>query len=139
MPGEVELLFILVYFKTYPLQEVLAFHFHMSQSQACHWVHILSEVLQWTLRELGHLPERELLKTYMDESQQHEAATELELENFAIDGTECRRQRPKDQEKQKRFYTISIISLCITNGTVSRLSADGICPNSIDWTFLSRS
>jgi hypothetical protein len=39
---EDKLLFILVYFKTYPLQEVLAFHFDMSQGQACQWIHILS-------------------------------------------------------------------------------------------------
>ena len=52
---------------------------------------------------------KELLEAYMDESQQHEihdeAAPELEIENFAIDGTERRRQRPKDQEEQKRFYS----------------------------------
>jgi len=110
-----KLLFILVYFKTYPLQEVLAFHFDMSQSQAYQWIHILSEVLRLALGELGHLPERdpqkvkELLEAYMDESQQYETATELEteleMENFAIDGTERRRQRPKDQEEQKRFYS----------------------------------
>ena len=106
-----KLLFILVYFKTYPLQEVLAFHFDMSQGQACQWIRILSEVLRLTLEKLGHLPERdpqkvkELLETYMDESQQHEASPELEIENFAIDGTERRRQRPKDQEDQKRFYS----------------------------------
>jgi hypothetical protein len=100
-----KLLFILVYLKTYPLQEVLAFHFDMSQGQACQWIHILSEVLRLTLGELGHLPERDpqkvkqLLETYMDESQQYES------ENFAIDGTERRRQRPSDQEEQKRFYS----------------------------------
>jgi len=53
---EDKLLFILVYFKTYPLQEVLAYHFGMSQGQACHWIHILSEVLKCTLWELGQLP-----------------------------------------------------------------------------------
>jgi hypothetical protein len=109
-----KLLFILVYFKTYPLQEVLAFHFDMSQGQACQWIRILSEVLRLALGELGHLPERdpqkvkELLEAYMDESQHEihdEAATELEMEKFAIDGTERRRQRPKDQEEQKRFYS----------------------------------
>jgi len=100
-----KLLFILVYLKTYPLQEVLAFHFDMSQGQACQWIHVLSEVLQVTLGELGHLPERdpkkvkELLETYMDESQHYES------ESFAIDGTERRRQRPSDQEEQKRFYS----------------------------------
>lgn len=112
---ENKLLFILVYFKTYPLQEVLAFHFDMSQGQACQWIGILSEVLRLALGELGHLPERdpqkvkEALGKYMDESQQHEihdeVASELEIEKFAIDGTERRRQRPKDQEEQKRFYS----------------------------------
>ena len=69
-----KLLFILVYFKTYPLQEALAFHFDMSQGQACQWIHVLSEVLRLALGELGHLPERdpqkvkELLETYMEVS-----------------------------------------------------------------------
>lgn len=105
---EEKLLFILVYFKTYPLQEVLAFHFDMSQGQTCQWVHILSEVLRLALSELGHAPERdpqkvkELLESYIDESQE---CPEAEMENFAIDGTERRRQRPKDQEEQKRFYS----------------------------------
>jgi hypothetical protein len=108
---EEKLLFILVYFKTYPLQEVLAFHFNMSQGQACQWIHILSEVLQNALSELEQLPERdpqkvkERLATYMDESQQHETATEEGTDSFGIDGTERRRQRPKDQEEQKRFYS----------------------------------
>jgi hypothetical protein len=107
---EEKLLFILVYFKTYPLQEVLAFHFDMSQGQACQWVHILSEVLLLALTELGHTPERdaqkvkELLESYMDESDEC-SDSKAEKENFAIDGTERRRQRPKDQEEQKRFYS----------------------------------
>jgi len=105
---EEKLLFILVYFKIYPLQEVLAFHFDMSQSQACEWIHILSEVLRMSLKELGHIPERdaqkvkELLEPYMDESVE---CGKVGKKNFAIDGTERRRQRPKDQEEQKRFYS----------------------------------
>jgi len=126
---EEKLLFILVYFKTYPLQAVLAFHFHMSQGQACQWIHILSEVLQNALWELEQLPERdpqkvkERLAICMDESQQHsqcdaiakaqnsqhetgqEPATEEGTDSFGIDGTERRRQRPKDQEEQNRFYS----------------------------------
>jgi len=112
---EDKLLFILVYFKTYPLQEVLAFHFDMSQGQACQWIQILSEALLQTLTELGQLPERdprkvkERLETYMNRSE-HEPDTETSpeeesKESFAIDGTERRRQRPKDQEEQKRFYS----------------------------------
>jgi len=116
---EEKLLFILIYFKTYPLQEVLAFHFDMSQGQACQWIHRLAEVLQWALAELGQLPERDpqkvkkRLETYMDESQRHsehdetepETATQQGMESLGIDGTERRRQRPKDQEEQKRFYS----------------------------------
>jgi len=107
---EEKLLFILVYFKTYPLQEVLAFHFDMSQGQACQWIHILSEVLQCALAELEQLPERdpqkvkERLETCMDESQRH-SEDETEMGSFGIDGTERRRQRPKDQGDQKRFYS----------------------------------
>ncbi|MBM3120547.1 MAG: transposase, partial [Chloroflexi bacterium] len=113
-----KLLFILVYFKTYPLQEVIAFHFDMSQSQACEWIHVLSEVLKLSLSELGHTPERDpqkvkaLLESYMDESggcSQDETETDsgssVHKEGFGIDGTERRRQRPKDAEEQKRFYS----------------------------------
>jgi len=39
---EEKLLFILIYFKTYPLQKVVAFHFDISQSQACEWIHVLN-------------------------------------------------------------------------------------------------
>jgi len=115
---EDKLLFILVYFKTYPLQEVLAFHFDISQSQACQWIHVLSEVLLLALNELGYTPERnpqkvkELLKSYIDESEKYsenetnnEAKSETSTEKYAIDGTERRRQRPKDNEEQKLFYS----------------------------------
>jgi len=113
---EDKLLFILVYFKTYPLQEVLAFHFDVSQGQACQWIHILSEVLRLALSELG--PERdpqkvkELLETYIDESGKcsgNETESETSTERFAIDGTERRRQRPKDKEearKSKSVFTV---------------------------------
>ncbi len=113
---EDKLLFILVYLKTYPLQEVLAYHFGMSQGQACQWIHTLSAVLKCALTELGQLPERDpqkvkkRLQRYMNESQQssqHEIEWETitETESFGIDGTERRRQRPKDQDKQKLFYS----------------------------------
>ena len=108
---EDKLLFILVYFKTYPLQEVLAFHFDMSQSQACEWIHILSEVLRMSLNALGHIPERdakkvkELLESYLESYMDESVECSDGKESFAIDGTERRRQRPKDQEEQKRLYS----------------------------------
>lgn len=84
----------------------------MSQGQACQWIHTLSEVLKCALGELGHLPERDpqevrkRLQRYINDSQRkshHETSAELGI--FGIDGTERRRQRPKDQDKQKRFYS----------------------------------
>jgi hypothetical protein len=99
-----KLLFILVYLKTYPLQEVLAFHFDMSQGQACQWIHILSEVLRLALGELGHLPKRdpqkvkELLETYQGESSEHE--TETEQESFGLDGTEVDANVPKTRRSR---------------------------------------
>ena len=82
----------------------------MSQSQTCEWIHILTQVLGISLKKLGHIPERdaqkvkELLESYMDKSSEC-CDVKSEEENFAIDGTERRRQRPKDQQEQKRFYS----------------------------------
>jgi hypothetical protein len=131
---EEKLLFILIYFKTYPLQKVLAFHFNMSQSQACEWIHVLSEVLQLSLSELGHTPERdpqkvkELLESYMNESggcSHDESETSPESptynDNFAIDGTERRRQRPKDHEEQKLFYSVKKKTHTLKNNVIFTL------------------
>src|SRR4029450_12090071 len=51
------LLFILFYFKVYPLQAVQAFFFSMSQAQACEWIHRLTPVLNRTLGYERQLPE----------------------------------------------------------------------------------
>ena len=128
---EDKLFFILVYFKTYPLQEVLAFHFDISQGQACQWIQILSEVLRLTLAEIGQTPERdpqkvkELLESYINESKEcsgNETESETSTEKFAIDGTERRRQRPKDQEEQKRFYSGKKKTHTVKNNLIVTLS-----------------
>jgi len=51
------LLFILFYLKTYPLQEVQAFLFNMSQGQANEWIHRLAKVLKIALADSDYLPE----------------------------------------------------------------------------------
>ena len=56
---EDKLFFILFYFKTYPLQEVLGLLLGISQSQVNVWVHRLSKVLRMTLRMAQYLPERD--------------------------------------------------------------------------------
>jgi len=95
---EDRLLFILFYLKTYPLQEVIAFLFGMSQGQANIWIHRLAQVLKMTLDIEGHLPER-------DAAQLAEALAEHDTLEFVIDGAERRRQRPKDEKEQKKYYS----------------------------------
>ena len=48
------LLFILFYLKTYPLQEVIAHLFGLSQSQAHFTIHQLSAILNRALAATGH-------------------------------------------------------------------------------------
>jgi hypothetical protein len=95
---EDKLLFILFYLKTYPLQEVMGVLFAMSQSQANAWIHTLSHVLQMALGTAHQLPARNPLTL----AEVLAAYAELD---FIIDGTERRRQRPTDQDKQKTYYS----------------------------------
>jgi len=96
---EDRLLFILVYQKTNPIQQMQGLQFGMSQSQANYWIHHLLPVLQQALDNLGHKPERIGSRV---------AANQLATEgapDLAIDGTERRRQRPKSDEAQKERYS----------------------------------
>jgi len=93
-----KLLFILYYLKTYPLQEVIAFEFGMSQTQACDWIHALSEVLQQAFAILKVLPERDPTRLAATLAQSRET-------KFVIDGTERKIQRPKDDAEQTKYYS----------------------------------
>ncbi|MDM8535265.1 transposase family protein [Desulfobacterales bacterium HSG17] len=95
---ENKLLFILIYVKLYPLQAVIGFMFGMSQAQANVWIHILSQVLKAALAGLGELPER--VPQNLEKILREEGAEEI-----SIDATEGRCQRPKDNEKQKQYYS----------------------------------
>ena len=95
---EDKLLFILYYVKVYPLQEILAFEFGMVQSTANEWIQLLSAVLNKALDHGGYLPERD--------PKQLETVLASETEStYGIDGTERPRQRPRDPEKQKHYYS----------------------------------
>lgn len=95
---EEKLFFILFYFKVYPLQEVIAFIFEMSQSQANEWIHKLSKVLNMALGYEKQLPER-------NPKNLDQVLSECPALEFMIDGTERSIQRPKDNEKQKKYYS----------------------------------
>jgi Helix-turn-helix of DDE superfamily endonuclease/DDE superfamily endonuclease len=96
---EQKLLFILVYLKTYPLQVVTGELFGMSQSGTNHWIHRLLPFLRTALADLGVRPEREGHQFARAERRT------AEPRDYIIDGTERRRQRPKDPEKQALFYS----------------------------------
>jgi hypothetical protein len=58
---EDKLLFILVYLKQAPTQEVQGSLFGMRQSKANMWIHLLHPVLNRALAQNGDLPKREIL------------------------------------------------------------------------------
>lgn len=96
---EQKLLFALVYLKAYPLQVMVGAMFELSQSSANYWIHQLLPVLQQALKDLGVQPERN-----PRHFAQHERQTGEPLD-LLIDGTERRRQRPKNKAKRTEWYS----------------------------------
>jgi len=96
---EDKLLFVLVYQKTYPLQELLGSAFGLSQSRVNRWIHRLLPILVRALDDLGVLPERDPRRFSRHERRRAEPL------DLIIDGTERRRQRPKNPEKQALHYS----------------------------------
>jgi DDE superfamily endonuclease len=96
---EQKLLFLLVYLKTYPLQVVLAELFGLSPSRVNYWLHQLLPVLREALDGLGVLPERDPQAFARTPTPPQERTRRI------VDGTERRRQRPKNPEKQRAHYS----------------------------------
>jgi hypothetical protein len=96
---EEKLLFALVYQKSYPLQSVMGELFGMGQSQANEWIHCLLPILKQALEDLGYAPERDPKKFKKKEQDRSDTVDSI------IDGTERRRQRPKQAEKQALHYS----------------------------------
>jgi hypothetical protein len=95
---EDKLLFILAYFKVYPLQEVMAFLFGTSQGRVNEWIHQLSAVLKMALGKAQALPER-------DPKNLEQTLALCVSVDFIIDGTERRVQRPQDATEQQEKYS----------------------------------
>ncbi len=96
---EDRLLFILVYVKTYPLQEIMGELFGMEVSKVNEWIHRLWPVLRDALNELGVMPERTAQAVAPAPAKRHTGRTVI------LDGPERRRQRPKNPEKQALPYS----------------------------------
>src|SRR5215475_3066983 len=92
--AEQQVLFILVYQKTSPLQVVLGELFGMSQSGANQWGHRLLPVLRDALSALGVMPERDGRR--FAQAERHKK----DPRDYILDGPERRRQRPHTPEKQ---------------------------------------
>lgn len=95
---EDKLLFILFYFKVYPLQEVIAFFFGMSQGRANEWIHKLSTILEIALGKAQCLPER-------DPNNLEQVLALCTAVDFMMDGTERPVHRPQDSIEQKDQYS----------------------------------
>jgi hypothetical protein len=93
-----KLLFILFYYKLYPIQEVQGFFFGFGKAQANEWIQRLTPVVNQALGYELQLPARQPA----DVEQVLAACPALE---FIIDGSERPIQRPKDQERQKQYYS----------------------------------
>ncbi len=96
---EDQLLFILIYQKTYPLQTAHWLQFDLSQAQTNEWIHRLSPILDHTFASLRQMPERDGA-AFATSGVTPGVPTDL-----IIDGTERRRQRPKNPEKQREAYS----------------------------------
>lgn len=95
---ESKLVFILFYFKFYPVQMVQGYFFGLGQPQANEWIHRLTPLLRQALGEERQLPARKTT----DITQVLAACPGLE---FIIDGTERPIRRPKNQDKQRQHYS----------------------------------
>ena len=93
-----KLLFILFYFKVYPVQEVQGYVFEMGQTQAGEWIHRLTPILNQALGYKKQLPARKA----EDIEQVLKMCPDLE---FIIDGTERPIRRPKNKKKQEDNYS----------------------------------
>jgi hypothetical protein len=95
---EKKLLFILFYFRHYPVQEVLGALFGFNQPQANKLILRLTPLLQKTLRRELLLPERQTARL----DQVLAECPELKL---LLDGTDRPIRRPKNPKKQRDHYS----------------------------------
>ena len=106
-----KLLFILVYFRLYPTQEVQGFLLGVGQPQAHEWVHKLTGVLHQALGDEKQLPERSPWRL----EQVLKACPSLE---FIIDGTERRINGLMDKAERKEHYSGKKKTFTVKNNVI---------------------
>lgn len=95
---EDKLVFILFYFRLYPVQMVQGYFFGMGQPQANEWIHRLTPILNQALGYAMQLPARQPKDI-------EQVLAECPGLEFIIDGTERPVRRPKDKDKQRGHYS----------------------------------
>jgi hypothetical protein len=95
---EDKLVFILCYFRLYPVQVLQGFLFGLGQAQANDWIHRLTPVLNQALGYEQQLPARQS----RDIEQVLAVCPGLE---FIIDGAERPIRRPQDPDRQRQHYS----------------------------------
>jgi hypothetical protein len=113
---EDKLLFILVYVRLYPIQELQALLFGMSQSQASEWAIRLLPILQTALGREVALPARRACTV-------EELLTQCPDLHFLLDATERPVPRPQDATQQTERYSGKKKRHTVKNTLVTR--ADG--------------
>jgi hypothetical protein len=107
-----KLVFILFYFKHYPIQLVQGYFFGLGAAQANVWIHRLTPVLNQALGYECQLPARQAQTA----EQVLAACPGLQ---FIIDGTERPVRRPKDADKQRQYYSGKKKRHTVKNNVVS--------------------
>lgn len=96
---EEKLFFALLYLKSYPTVDVLAFFAAMDRSNACRNIQFLFSILAKALGRKLVLPKRQIRSV-------EEFFREFpEAKDIFIDGTERRVQKPVSQKRRKRLYS----------------------------------
>lgn len=91
-----KLFFILFYLKNYPTYDVLGVQFGLHRSCAFRKVTRYMDALKIALKNSGSLPAESI-----EELNKQLRGVGLVI----VDGTEQRKNRPKDREKQKNYYS----------------------------------
>lgn len=100
---EDKLLFILVYLRKVPTQDVMGELFGICQPVVNKWIHRLLPVVNGALAELRELPSRTVSPSDNDVST--DTLVDNEVCDFFHDATERPIQRPKDPQAQKAYYS----------------------------------
>jgi hypothetical protein len=96
---EARVFFTLLYYKTYPTFDVLAFLFGRARGRCCEDIHFFTQVMEKALGHAMVLPRRKI------RSPEEFMEAFPEIKEVFLDGTERKIQRPKGGKRQRKTYS----------------------------------